>query len=109
MTEQNRHAMVELAMEAIYLCEDWDDVAAYFGITIPVGDESEAQPIVVPLPGSIMGGESNGHAALKQHVAGHPELFERIRSGQAQWNTCWTRVMRSMSSSPTTIRCWVWR
>lgn len=76
LTEQNRHAMVERTMEAIYLCEDWDDVAAYFGVTIPMGDESEAQPIVVPLPGPVMGGESDAHAALKKYVACHPELFE---------------------------------
>jgi hypothetical protein len=75
LTEHNRHVLVERATEAVYRCEDWDAVAAYFDVTIPTHDASEAKPIALPLPGPLGDGESEAHAALKRYVAAHPELF----------------------------------
>lgn len=76
LTNNNRRAMIERATNAVHNYGRWDEVAAYFGITLP-GTLSESDPIDLPLPPPLLGGESDAHIALKEYVAMHPELFAK--------------------------------
>ncbi len=74
LTPHNRSAMIERATNAVHNYSRWDDVASYFGVEVPE-ELSESEPILLPKPTPIMGGESKAHLALKNFVAEHPELF----------------------------------
>lgn len=74
LTSNNRLAMIERATNAVHNYSRWDDVASYFGVNIPE-EFSENEPILLPKPAPIMGGESKAHLALKNFIAEHPELF----------------------------------
>ena len=80
LTTNNRKAMVDRATGAVHNFGDWDQVADYFGVTIPEAtplDRSDAQAIILPPPIPLRGAESPAHLALKQYVAHHPELFAK--------------------------------
>jgi len=76
LTSNNRSAMIERATNAAYNYSRWEDVAEYFGVSIP-GKLPETEPIQLAKPTPILdgGGESKAHLALKNHIAEHPELF----------------------------------
>lgn len=76
LTANNRRAMIERATNAVHNYGRWNDVADYFGISIS-DTLAESDPISLPLPPTILGGESSAHLALKEYVAAHPELFAR--------------------------------
>lgn len=87
LTNNNRRAMIERATNAVHNYGRWDEVAAYFDITLP-GALSESDPIDLPPPPAMLGGESDAHLALKEFVAAHPELFARygqFSSGQLEY------------------------
>ena len=74
VTPNNRREMIKRATDAVHNDTRWDEVAAYFGSALPMmGDES--QPIPLVKPPTRLGPESAAHLALKNHIAGHPELF----------------------------------
>lgn len=74
LTANNRRAMIARATNAVHNYGRWDEVAAYFGITLP-GALSDSDPIDLPRPPAVLGGESDAHLALKEYVAAHPKLF----------------------------------
>lgn len=76
LTNNNRRAMIERATNAVHNYGRWDEVVSYFGITLP-GTLSESDPIDLPSPPAMLGGESDAHLALKEYVAAHPELFAK--------------------------------
>lgn len=76
LTDNNRRAMIDRATNAVHNFSRWDEVAAYFGVTLP-DTLSESDPIDLPPPPAMLGGESDAHLALKEYVAVHPELFAK--------------------------------
>lgn len=76
LTKHNRTAMIERATNAVHNYSRWDEVAAYFKLNIS-GEPPETEPIPLPPPKPIYGGESKEHIALKNEVASHPEWFKR--------------------------------
>jgi hypothetical protein len=72
LTAHNRSVMIERATQAVYSYARWDDVAAYFEVDPP---KLLADPIELPTPPKRLGGETEEHLKLKEHVAAHPELF----------------------------------
>jgi len=84
ITKHNRSAMVERATQAVFDYPHWDEVARYFGIR-PFNILPESEPIELPPPSLVQGGESEEHLALKKSVAKHPEKFRRFGEfGQGQ-------------------------
>lgn len=75
LTAYNREAMIDRAKQAVHNYPRWDDVAEYFDVDIST-ELPETEPIQLPSPPLMMGGESQAHLALKQYVSEHPELFK---------------------------------
>ena len=88
LTDSNRNALAEEAIQSVWDYPDWDQVAKEFGITkkqlAPVQELLSAKqddaPIVMPLVKPVRGGqgESDQHINLKRWAAQNPKHFARF-------------------------------
>lgn len=88
LTDANRNALAEEAIQSVWDYPDWDQVAKEFGITkkqlAPVQElllaKQDDDPIVMPPVKPVRGGqgESDQHINLKRWAAQNPRLFARF-------------------------------
>ena len=88
LTDSNRNALAEEAIQSVWDYPDWDQVAKKFGITqkplLPVQELLSAKPDDAPIimppvkPVRAGQGESDQHINLKRWAAQNPRHFARF-------------------------------
>jgi hypothetical protein len=80
MSEEERNAYAQQAIEAVLSYDGWDRAGKYLGLELADLDDGSADrgdPIPPPDPKHFATGpETDGHKALKAWVVEHPEVFK---------------------------------